>query len=461
MQDIHDTDPVEYRVSRDSLGEVHIPVDALWGPQTQRAIHNFDFSGYTMPEALRRSLGLVKAAAAVSNHRLGLLGSEAAQAIESAGLDIWEGNYAESFPVEVFQTGSGTSWNMNCNEVIAGIAAREQNISLHPNDEVNLGQSSNDVIPTAINIACLTELPDLYREVESLAGALLQKSDQFDSVVKLGRTHLQDAVPVRLGDAFRAAARQFLQSLDAVRNCESTLSVLALGGTAAGTGLNTHPRFAAGAAEYIARKIGRSVQASDVPAAEMNSRLPQVFLMGALQGLSVSLQRWAIDLRLLSSGPNGGFGEINLPELQPGSSIMPGKINPVIPEAVQQISVFVMAKAASVNSAASQGPLELNIMFPLIAYETMESLRLLRNACRNLNLRCVAGITANIENCRQQVESSLALITKIAAEIGYDRASKIALKAQREKRTLRDVLCNDEGFSSEECNRILDPESMI
>ncbi|GAB6090441.1 lyase family protein [Spirochaeta dissipatitropha] len=461
MQDIYDTTSIENRVNKDSLGEVIVPADALWGPQTQRAVNNFDFSGYTMPESLRRSLGLVKAAAAASNLGLGLLGSEAAQAIESAGLRIWEGAYAEAFPVEVFQTGSGTSWNMNCNEVIAGIAAREQGITLHPNDQVNLGQSSNDVIPTAINIACLSELPGLYREVESLAAALLQKADQFDPIVKLGRTHLQDAVPVRLGDAFRAAARQFKQSLVAVKHCETALSVLALGGTAAGSGLNTHPRFAAGAAEYISGKIGTVVQASDVPAAEMNSRLPQVFLMGALQGLSVSLQRWAIDLRLLSSGPNGGFGEINLPELQPGSSIMPGKINPVIPEAVQQISVFIMAKSASVNSAASQGPLELNIMFPLIAYETIESLRLLKNACKGLNLRCVAGITANADNCREQVESSLALITKIAAEIGYDRAAKIALKAQREKRTLRDVLCKDEGVSVEECDRMLDPESMI
>ncbi|THB68513.1 MAG: class II fumarate hydratase [Spirochaetaceae bacterium] len=450
-----------YRYERDSLGEVAIPADAIWGAQTQRAVDNFDFSGYCIPDAMRRSIGLIKAAAAFANVKLQRLSPEIGNAIEKTGLEIWQGAYAEAFPVEIFQTGSGTSWNMNANEVIARLATQLSQVTVHPNDHVNMGQSSNDVIPSAINVACLVEGAILEKQIKGLMKTVYDKALEFHDVVKLGRTHLQDAVPVRLGDGFAAVVTHLQQCLDSLITSRNYLQVLALGGTAAGTGLNTHPQFAMLACERMNEITGYSLEPSAVPSAEMNCRLPQVSLMGALQMLAVVLQRWCVDLRLLSSGPNGGLGEINLPELQPGSSIMPGKINPVIPEAVQQIAVHVSAKQTAVAWAASQGPLELNIMFPLIAYESLESLRLLANACYGLSERCVRGITANRDVCRQQVESSLALITKIAEDIGYDRAAKIALKAQRENRTLRNVMIEEEGFSDKDCDKLLDPLSML
>ncbi|AFG37869.1 lyase family protein [Spirochaeta africana] len=449
------------RTERDSLGEVVLPADAAWGAQTQRAVDNFTFSGYPMPAALRRSVGLVKAAAANANAELGRLDPDAARAVRETALQIWQGELGDAFPVEVFQTGSGTSWNMNANEVIARLAAHRLGSRLHPNDHVNMGQSSNDVIPTAINLACLELLEPLCSSVDALAAALRSKGQEFADIVKLGRTHLQDAVPVRLGDAFAAVAAQLAEGTAAVRGSIDSLRVVALGGTAAGTGLNTHPQFAAAACRFVSESIGYEIQPAAVPSAEMNSRLPQVQLMGALQLLTATLQRWCIDLRLMSSGPNGGLGEINLPELQPGSSIMPGKINPVIPEAVQQLAVHVQGKVAVVAQAAAQGPLELNIMFPLIAWETLESMRLLKNACDGLRRRCIEGITANPQICREQVERSLALITRVADDIGYDRAARIALQAQRERRSLRDVLMTDEGFSAAECDRLLDPLTML
>ncbi|MFW5801293.1 MAG: lyase family protein [Spirochaeta sp.] len=451
----------DYRIERDSLGDVRIPGDALWGPQTQRAVDNFDFSGYPMPDSLRRSLGLLKAAAAHANAELSKLDTKTAAAIIAVGLRIWEGDLSEAFPVEVFQTGSGTSWNMNMNEVVAGLASRETGDRVHPNDHVNMGQSSNDVIPAAINIACLADLDALTAAAGLLKTAVQQKAVEFHGIIKLGRTHLQDAVPVRLGDGFSAVAAQLQQSIEALSGTVDILSRVPLGGTAVGTGLNTHPDFAAIACRFISERVHHSVIPADIPSAEMSSRLPQVALMGSLQLIAVTLQRWCIDLRLLSSGPYGGLGEISLPELQPGSSIMPGKINPVIPEAVQQIAVHVIGKAATVSAAAAQGPLELNIMFPLVAFETLESMRLLGNACNGLRTRCVAGITAHPDVCRDQVERSLSLITKVAEEIGYDKAAKIALRAQREGRSLRDILAHEEGYSTQECSKLLDPESML
>ena len=449
------------------MGEVTLPNDAYWGAQAQRATENFGVSPLRIPEPMLRAIAEIKEAAAFVNVSLGLLDEKLGGAIRSAADEVAAGAWSEHFPIDVFQTGSGTSWNMNANEVISNVA----NVALgsglgtrapvHPNDHVNLGQSSNDVIPTAISIATRIEAERTATTLDGLSTAFFEKASEFDEVVKLGRTHLQDAVPMTLGDEFAAFAEQMKKGAERIRRCFSTLEELPLGGTAIGTGINTHRDFAVRAIERIASRTGVPFRPSINRFEGIATRDAQVELMGAVNTVAVGLMKIGQDLRLLSSGPRAALGEIALPSLQPGSSIMPGKINPVIPEMIIQVAAHIMGKHLSVTIAGQNAPLQLNIMQPLIAYETISALLLLGNAADALSERCVTGITANVEQCRSLIDKSLALVTPLALKIGYDNAAKIAYRAYRENRLVSDIVVDEGILSAEEAAAVLDPEAML
>ncbi len=455
------------RTESDSMGEVTLPGWAYWGAQTQRAVENFGVSDKRIPPLMIRSLGMIKGFAAEVNAELGLIDGKLASAIVRAAGEVREGRWDEHFPVDVFQTGSGTSWNMNANEVIANranellgspLGARKP---VHPNDHVNRGQSSNDVIPSAIHIADRLAVEQLRAALQALQAALSERAKAFAGIVKIGRTHLQDAVPVTLGQEFSGYAAQIAKALRRLENTLPDLEELALGATAVGTGLNAHPEFAGRVIERIAGHSGLPFRQADNLFEALACRDAQAELMGALGVLAGSLLKIGNDLRLLASGPRAGFGEIALPSLQPGSSIMPGKVNPVIPEMAIQAAVYVKGKCQSVGLAAASGPLELNIMMPLIAYETLDSLSLLANACRALDERCIRGIESNEERCSEWVEWSLALVTPLATRIGYDRAAQMAHQAFREKKTVRQLVMESGLLSPEEAEAVLDPRSMV
>ena len=449
------------------MGPVEIPAWAYWGAQTQRAVENFGVSPKRIPPRLVRALGLIKGRAAEVNGELGLLDPRLAGAIARAAAEVAEGKWNEHFPVDVFQTGSGTSWNMNANEVITNRANELLGSPLgakspiHPNDHVNRGQSSNDVVPSAIHIADREGSAELCLELERLEAALAAKAEAFRAVIKLGRTHLQDAVPMTLGQEISGWAAQIHKGIDRIRACYPRLEELALGGTAVGTGLNAHPDLASRTIARIAAQTGIPFRRADNTFEAMAARDAQAELMGALSVLSGSLLRIGNDLRLLASGPRGALGEIVLPALQPGSSIMPGKVNPVIPEMVIQVATYVMGKHGSVAIGAASGPLELNIMMPLVVSETQESLSLLSATSRVFVERCIAGLEADPERCEHWIEWSLALVTPLATRVGYDRAAAIAYRAFREKRTVRDVLLEEKEIPEEEIDRILDPRGMV
>jgi fumarate hydratase class II len=393
------------RTESDTMGEVTLPAWAYWGAQTERAIGNFRVSDKRIPEPVIQALGLIKGCAAEVNAELGTVPQELAEAIAKAADEVREGRWNEHFPVDVFQTGSGTSWNMNANEVLANRANELLGSPLgtrapvHPNDHVNRGQSSNDVIPTAIHIANRLAAEELLAALGELEAALVEKVTAFSGVIKIGRTHLQDAVPITLGQEFSGYASQIGKAIRRLRNVFPHLEELALGGTAVGTGLNAHPEFATRVISRIAQHTRLPFRQAENLFEALACRDAQAELMGALSVLAGSLLKIGDDLRLLSSGPRAGLREISLPTLQPGSSIMPGKVNPVIPEMVIQAAVYVKGRALSVGIAAASGPLELNMMMPLIAYETMDSLSLLAKVCRALNERCIRGIEANEERC--------------------------------------------------------------
>jgi fumarate hydratase class II len=455
------------RSESDSMGEVRLPASAYWGAQTQRAVENFGVSDKRIPPALIEALGLLKRYAAEVNGELGTVAPELTEAIGRAAEEVIEGRWSEHFPIDVFQTGSGTSWNMNANEVIANRANEMLGSPLgtrkpvHPNDHVNRGQSSNDVIPSAIHIANRRSSQRLLTELRQLEQALAAQAAAFGGVVKLGRTHLQDAVPMTLGQEFSGYASQIGKG---ARRLEATfphLEELALGGTAVGTGLNAHPQFAPRVIERIARRTGFGFRQAENLFEALACRDAQAELMGALNTLAGSLLKIGNDLRLLASGPRAGLGEITLPSLQPGSSIMPGKVNPVIPEMVIQAAVYVKGKAQAVSMAAAAAPLELNIMMPLVAYETLDSLELLTNVCRALRERCIAGIQADRERCAEWIEWSLALVTPLATRIGYDKAAALAHRAYTEKKTVRQLLTEEKILEPAEIDRVLDPRSMV
>ena len=456
-----------FRIESDTMGEVRLPAWAYWGAQTQRAVENFGVSDKRIPAALIEALGLLKRYAAEVNGELGTVAPELSQAIAQAAEELIEGRWNEHFPVDVFQTGSGTSWNMNANELIANRANELLGSPLgakkpvHPNDHVNRGQSSNDVIPAAIHIANRQAAEKLAGGLRELEWALAQKSAAFAEVLKIGRTHLQDAVPVTLGQEFSGYASQIRKGVHRLEGTFAHLEELALGGTAVGTGLNAHPEFAPRVIEKISRRTGFAFRQAENLFEALACRDAQAELMGALSTLAGSLLKIGNDLRLLSSGPRAGLGEITLPSLQPGSSIMPGKVNPVIPEMVIQAAVYVKGKAHAVDMAAAAGPLELNIMMPLVAYETLDSLELLANTCRVFRERCIEGIEANRERCAEWIEWSLALVTPLATRIGYDKAAELAYRAYKENKTVRQVLTEERLLDPQEIEKVLDPKSML
>ncbi|HEY9595943.1 MAG TPA: class II fumarate hydratase [Spirochaetia bacterium] len=457
----------EFRVETDSMGEVKVPAEACWGAQTQRAVENFSVSDLRIPVALIRALGMVKLHAAAVNGELGLVDPKVAGAIEKAAAEVVEGRWDGHFPIDVFQTGSGTSWNMNANEVIANRAneilgfPRGSKKPVHPNDHVNRGQSSNDVIPTVISLADRLELDPLVASLDRLHESLDRKAKELAGVLKIGRTHLQDAVPMTLGNEFSGYARQIELARGRVARCASNLEELALGGTALGTGINTHPEFARKVVARIAKATGVPFREAANKFEAIAARDAQVELMGALNGLAVALSKIANDLRLLASGPRTGLAEIALPSLQPGSSIMPGKVNPVILEMTIQAGARVMGSSLSVTVAGQSGPLELNMMLPLIAWETLTSLTLLTSTCNALVDRCIDGITPDVARSREWIERSLALVTPLALKIGYDRAAALAHKALKENRTIREIVVAEKVLTADEADAILDPKAML
>ncbi len=455
------------RYESDSMGQVELPANAYWGAQAQRAANNFNISPLRIPIEMMRALAQVKKSAAVANLRLDLLDKKVADAIEAAAAEILQGKMDDQFPVDVFQTGSGTSWNMNMNEVIANRAnellgsERGTRKPVHPNDHVNKGQSSNDVIPTAISVATRLEAANLKEALDTLGDSFTRKARQFADIVKLGRTHLQDAVPVTLGDEFSAYARQMKKGTSRIAGCFESLEELALGGTAVGTGINTHPEFAKSAISLIAVETGVNFKPAENFFEAIAARDSQLELMGAVNTVATGLMKIAQDLRLLSSGPRAALGEIKLPSLQPGSSIMPGKVNPVIPEMILQVAAHVMGKHLSVTIACQNAPLELNIMQPLIAYEVLSALELMTNSVKAFKDRCIDGIEADAERCRSLIDLSLALVTPLALKIGYDKAAKIAYRAHEEKKNVREIVIEEGILSESEADEVLSPEGML
>jgi fumarate hydratase class II len=460
------SDDGDHRVERDSLGEMHVPADAYWGAQTQRAVENFPISGITFGRRFVRALGVVKKAAAQANVDLGLVPEEKAECIVEAADEVIAGEHDDQFPVDVFQTGSGTSSNMNANEVIANrateiyggeIGSRE----IHPNDHVNFGQSSNDVIPTAMHVAALEAVEkDLLPALETLVDALDEKAEAFDDVVKTGRTHLQDATPVRLGQEFGGYRAQVEKGIARVENTREHLAELALGGTAVGTGLNTHPEFPATAAEYVSEETGVEFREADDHFEAQAAHDAMSEAHGALRVVAGSLNKIANDLRLLASGPRNGLGEIDQPENQPGSSIMPGKINPVVAEAVNQVHKQVVGNDAAVSAGAAEGQIDLNLYKPVLAHNFLQSAGLLSNASEVFAERFVAKLEADRETCAEQVEQSMALATALNPSIGYDAAAKVAKRALAEGKTVRQVAVEEGYLTEAEAEEVLDPRRM-
>ena len=445
------------------MGEVKVPEKAYYGAQTQRAVENFAVSGLRFPAPFIRALALIKKHAALVNSELGLLDSKLAEPIAAAAQEVCEGNRDDQFVVDVFQTGSGTSTNMNANEVIAGRAnerlkgLRGGKSPVHPNDHVNLGQSSNDVIPSAIHIAAMLQIENhLIPTLERLKAALKGKVTDFEGIRKIGRTHLQDAVPVTLGQEFSGYARQVELGIERLKAVESRLSELALGGTAVGTGVNTHPHFAARVIAGISSETGIPFQEALNHFEAQAGQDAVVETSGALKTVAVSMIKIAQDVRWLASGPRCGFGEITVPGLQPGSSIMPGKVNPVIPEVVLQVCAQVIGHDSAITLAGQSGNFELNVMLPMMAYNLLQSIRWLGEAALAFAEKCIEGITANREKCSSYLEQSLALATPLVPFIGYDRAAALAKKAFESNRTIREVALAEKVLPDEKIHTILD-----
>ncbi|MFB6527010.1 class II fumarate hydratase [Streptomyces sp. NPDC056399] len=441
---MNDTDQADgYRIEHDSMGEVRVPAHAKWRAQTQRAVENFPVSGQRLERAHIEALARIKAAAAQVNAVLGVIDRDRAEAIASAADEVAEGRWDEHFPVDVFQTGSGTSSNMNTNEVIATLATERlpEGREVHPNDHVNASQSSNDVFPSSIHIAATgAVIRDLVPALDHLAASLERKSAEFASVVKSGRTHLMDATPVTLGQEFGGYAAQIRYGVERLRSALPRLAELPLGGTAVGTGINTPAGFSAAVITEVARATGLPLTEARDHFEAQGARDALVETSGQLRTIAVSLTKIANDLRWMASGPRTGLAEINLPDLQPGSSIMPGKVNPVIPEAVLMVAAQVTGNDTTVAVAGAAGNFELNVMLPVMAKNLLESVRLLANASRLLADRTVDGITANAERAREYAESSPSVVTPLNKYIGYEEAAKVAKKSLAERKTIREVV---------------------
>jgi fumarate hydratase class II len=453
------------RIERDSMGEMRVPAAAYYGASTQRAVLNFPISDLRFPRPFIAALGQIKQAAARTNLELGLLDERLARAIDQAAQEVIDGRFDREFVVDIFQTGSGTSTNMNANEVIANRAtellggARGSKM-VHPNDHVNLGQSSNDVIPTAIHLAALTVLQqDLLPALDELYTALAAKAEEFMPVVKTGRTHLQDATPIRLGQEFLGYAGQVERGIRRVQRAEEELSEVALGGTAVGTGINTHPEFARRVCARLSETTGIAIHETDNHFQAQSTLDNAVAASGELNTIAVSLMKIANDVRWLGSGPRAGIGEIDLPAVQPGSSIMPGKVNPVIAESVCMVCAQVMGNHVTITIGGQSGNFEINVMMPVIAYNLLQSISLLAAAARNFAAQCVRGLRAT-ERGPEMVERGLAIGTALAPIIGYDAAAAIAKEAAQSGRTIREVARERTQLAEEELSRILVPSRM-
>ncbi|HUP71014.1 MAG TPA: class II fumarate hydratase [Acidimicrobiales bacterium] len=445
------------RMEHDSLGAVSVPNEARWGAQTQRAVQNFAISGLRIEPALIAALGLIKGSAALENARLEVLDSKTAGAIAEAAGEVAEGRWDEQFPVDVYQTGSGTSSNMNANEVIANLASERLGTPVHPNDHVNASQSSNDVFPSAIHLAATRSIvTELIPSLRHLAGALRAKQDEFGEVVKAGRTHLMDATPVTLGQEFGGWAQAVEFGVERLEAALPRLGELALGGTAVGTGINAPTGFAAAVISRLATDLDLPLREARDHFEAQGGRDALVETSGALRTVAVSLYKLANDLRLLASGPRTGLAEIRLPDLQPGSSIMPGKVNPVMPEAVCQVVAQVIGNDAAVAFAGAAGTLELNVMLPVMARNLLESIRLLSTSSRLLADRCIAGVVADVDRCRAYAESSPSVGASLNPYIGYEKAAEVIQESTRTGRTIRELVVERGWMTTEELDKALD-----
>ena len=447
----------EFRIERDSMGELQVPSDALWGAQTQRAVENFPISGLPMPRSFIRALGLVKWAAAGANAELGLMPTQTAVAIQKAALTVAAGEHDAQFPIDVFQTGSGTSSNMNANEVIAHLASEHLGQPVHPNDDVNMGQSSNDVIPTAVHVgAALLLKESLVPALAHLDTTLQAKAEELEDIAKTGRTHLMDAMPVRIDQEIGAWSSQIRHGIERVEGVLPRLCRLAQGGTAVGTGINAHPNFGAKVAVLLSEQTGLSF----APAADYFEALATqdaaVELSGQLKTVAVSIMKIANDLRWMNSGPLAGLGEIALPALQPGSSIMPGKVNPVIPEAAAMVAAHVIGNDAAITVAGQSGNFQLNVMLPVVAYNLNQSIELLAGAARVLADKAIAGFSVNRDKLNEALDRNPILVTALNPVIGYEKGAAVAKQAYAEGRPIREVAAAETDLTDAELDRLLD-----
>ena len=454
------------RIEKDTMGELAVPAEAYYGVQTARAIENFPISDLRFPRSFIRAMGLIKYAAAIVNHSLGSLDKKHAEAIRKAAREVIDGKWDVEFPVDIFQTGSGTSTNMNANEVISNRATEllggvRGSKLVHPNDHVNQGQSSNDVIPTAIHVAAVEMIKrQLIPALKRLHRALNAKARAFNRIVKIGRTHLQDATPVRLGQEFSGYARQIELALVRAKRAQEALREVALGGTAVGTGLNTHPQFASKVLALVSKEIGCALEEAANHFEAQSTQDSVVEASGELRTIAVSLMKIANDIRWLGSGPRCGLGEITLPETQPGSSIMPGKVNPVIAESVTMVCAQVIGNDVTVTLGGQAGNFELLVMLPVMAYNLLQSIELLAAASGNFASRCIEGIQANEQRCKDSIEGSLAMCTALAPEIGYDAAAKAAKEAYKTGKTVRQIAKEQKLLPEERLEKLMDPWGM-
>lgn len=452
----------KYRIEKDSMGELQVPAAAAYGAQTQRAVDNFPISGITMPESFIQALGLVKQACANANHSLGPLDENRRRAISSVCDDIIDGRLTEHFPLDVFQTGSATSTNMNANEVIARLASQEAEDVIHPNDHVNMSQSSNDVIPTTIHVSAAIDCHQhLLPAINHLISVIELKAESVESIVTTGRTHLMDAMPVSLGQTLSGWAAQLQSSLSHIEDTLPAIHQLAIGGTAVGTGINADASFGVLVAEQLSNSTGLSFKVANNRFAAMSSQDAAVALSGQLKTLATSLMKISNDLRWMNSGPLAGIGEIALPALQPGSSIMPGKVNPVIPEAAAMVCAQVIGNDTTITIAGQSGNFQLNVMLPLVAFNLLQSIEILSNVSRLLADKAVSGFSVNEENINAALAKNPILVTALNATIGYELGAKIAKTAYAEGRAVIDVAEEMSDLSRQELEELLDPKKLI
>ncbi|MDH3748487.1 MAG: class II fumarate hydratase [Gammaproteobacteria bacterium] len=451
----------KFRIEHDSMGELKVPEDALWGAQTQRAVDNFPISGLSMPRQFIAALGLVKWAAAGANAELGLLSNPLAIVVQKAALEVAAGDHDQHFPIDVFQTGSGTSSNMNANEVIAHIATVDFGADVHPNDHVNMSQSSNDVIPTCVHLSAAIAIDNtLLPALKHLSKTLAKKARETDAIVKTGRTHLMDAMPVTIGQELEGWRSQINHASERLGDTMKRLTALALGGTAVGTGINAHPKFGNKVAVLLSERTGIEFSSAESKFEALSSQDAAVETSGQLRVLAVSLTKIANDLRWMNSGPLAGIGEIELPVLQPGSSIMPGKVNPVIPEAVAMVGAQVVGNDATVAIAGQSGNFQLNVMLPVVAHNLLQSIELLASASTCLADKAIAGFSVNIDHINEALDRNPILVTALNPVIGYEQGAAVAKKAYKEGRPVKEVAKEMTDLSDEELDRLLDPAAL-